>query len=275
MQYVYSKGTVLDKTVDYLKELLVQNEQLTHGAKLAEKSAGTISILQGQMAALEKDNSLLRSQLMQFGVDVNNPSTGARSVPLAQALLQQCAPQPTYIPAPASTGNQMATQQLLASLAQNLASSNSSLLSSVAQQVMPATSMISMPQLSSSQLTPTPPNASPQIPQMGVLHNPQNVSVTQSVPLINLLVQTLASFANTAPVQANSLPRIAVPQFHPQIANQSNLSAAAAATLLNTILVANMLGGGGTPSSHNDNGSNAIGNSVLNSVEHQGNPDKK
>eukprot|EP00731_Ephydatia_muelleri_P012322 Em0006g1216a len=244
--YVYSKGTVLDKTVDYLKELLILNEQLTHSAKLAEKSAGTISVLQSQVAALEKDNSALRSQLMQFGLDINNqPTTGPRSVPLAQALLQQCSPQATYIPA-ASAGNQMSTQQLLASLAQNLASSNSSLLSSVAQQVqLPTSSMLSMPQqLSSSQLTPTPPNASPQIPQLGALHGVQNTSVNQSVPLINLLVQTLASFANPAPVQATSLPRIAVPQFHPQLANQSNLSAAAAATLLNTILVANMLGGG-------------------------------
>eukprot|EP00731_Ephydatia_muelleri_P012313 Em0006g1207a len=52
--------------------------------------------------------------------------------------------------------------------------------------------------------------------------------------------------------QATSLPRIAVPQFHPQLANQSNLSTAAAATLLNTILIANMLGRGGSPSPHND-----------------------
>eukprot|EP00731_Ephydatia_muelleri_P012295 Em0006g1189a len=52
--------------------------------------------------------------------------------------------------------------------------------------------------------------------------------------------------------RATSLPRIAVPQFHPQLANQSNLSTAAAATLLNTILVANMLGRGGSPSPHND-----------------------
>ncbi|KAL5499638.1 hypothetical protein EMCRGX_G011090 [Ephydatia muelleri] len=229
--YVYSKGTVLDKTVDYLKELLILNEQLTHSAKLAEKSAGTISVLP------EPGSGPGEGQL--------RPQVPADAV---RALLQQCSPQATYIPA-ASAGNQMSTQQLLASLAQNLASSNSSLLSSVAQQVqLPTSSMLSMPQqLSSSQLTPTPPNASPQIPQLGALHGVQNTSVNQSVPLINLLVQTLASFANPAPVQATSLPRIAVPQFHPQLANQSNLSAAAAATLLNTILVANMLGGGGQP----------------------------
>ena len=340
--YVYSKGTVLDKTVDYLKELLLQNEQLTHGTRLAEKSAGTISALQSQIAALEKDNTLLRSQLMQFGLDIGNPQmTGPRSVPLAHALLQQCTPQATYIPT-SSVGNQMVTNQLLASLAQNLASSNSSLLSSVAQQVqlpsssiaqqvqlpsssmlssvgqqvqlpsssmlssigqqvqLPSSSMLSsiaqqiqfpsssmlssvgqqvqLPsssvgqQLYSSQLTPTPPNAYPQIPQLGALHTS---AVNQSVPLINLLVQTLASFANPAPVQATSLPRIAVPQFHPQFANQSNLSAAAAATLLNTILVANMLGGGGAPSPHNDSGSGTISSSVLNSINHQANQETK
>lgn len=273
--YVYSKGTVLDKTVDYLKELLLQNEQLTHATKLAEKSAGTISVLQSQIAALEKDNALLRSQLMQFGLDINNSSAGARSMPLAQALLQQCAPQPSYIPT-VSNSNQMATQQLLASLAQNLASSNSSLLSSVTQQVLPPPPpILSMPQLSSSQLTPTPPNAAPQIPQLGVLHGVQNASMNQSVPLINLLVQTLASFANPPPAQATSLPRIALPQFHPQLANQSNLSAAAAATLLNTILVANMLGGGGTPGPHGDNSGGAVTGSVMNNVDHQPNQEPK
>ena len=83
------------------------------------------------------------------------------------------------------------------------------------------------------------------------------------------------SFANPAPVQATSLPRIAVPQFHPQLANQSNLSTAAAATLLNTILVANMLGRGGSPSPHNDSVSGTINSSVLHSINHQANQETK
>ena len=69
MQYVYSKGTVLDKTVEYLKELLAQNEQLSATAKLAEKSANALSVLQNQIAVLEKENAFLRAQIIQFGID--------------------------------------------------------------------------------------------------------------------------------------------------------------------------------------------------------------
>eukprot|EP00731_Ephydatia_muelleri_P012318 Em0006g1212a len=67
-----------------------------------------------------------------------------------------------------------------------------------------------------------------------------------------ILEELKKRYPKAAPVQATSLPRIAVPQFHPQLANQSNLSTAAAATLLNTILVAKMLERGGSPSPHND-----------------------
>ena len=69
LQYVYSKGTVLDKTVEYLKELMSQNEQLAATAKLAEKSANALSVLQNQIAVLEKENAFLRAQIIQFGID--------------------------------------------------------------------------------------------------------------------------------------------------------------------------------------------------------------
>jgi len=59
-QYVYSKGTVLDKTVEYLRELIAQNEQLSSTAKLAEKSANALSVLQNQITVLEKENAFLR-----------------------------------------------------------------------------------------------------------------------------------------------------------------------------------------------------------------------
>ena len=59
-QYVYSKGTVLDKTVEYLKDLISQNEQLASTAKLAEKSANALSLLQNQITVLEKENAFLR-----------------------------------------------------------------------------------------------------------------------------------------------------------------------------------------------------------------------
>ncbi|XP_064407407.1 upstream stimulatory factor 2-like [Halichondria panicea] len=63
--YVYSKGTVLDKTVDYLKELVFQNEQLTASAKIAEKSTKALN----QILVLEKENAFLRAQIIQFGID--------------------------------------------------------------------------------------------------------------------------------------------------------------------------------------------------------------
>ena len=65
LQYVYSKGTVLDKTVDYLKELVFQNEQLTASAKIAEKSTKALN----QILVLEKENAFLRAQIIQFGID--------------------------------------------------------------------------------------------------------------------------------------------------------------------------------------------------------------
>ncbi len=63
--YVYSKGTVLDKTVDYLEELVFQNEQLTASAKIAEKSTKALN----QILVLEKENAFLRAQIIQFGID--------------------------------------------------------------------------------------------------------------------------------------------------------------------------------------------------------------
>lgn len=68
-QYVYSKGTVLDKTVEYLKELMAQNEQLATTAKIAEKSASALAVLQNQIGVLEKENAFLRAQIIQFGID--------------------------------------------------------------------------------------------------------------------------------------------------------------------------------------------------------------
>jgi hypothetical protein len=55
--------------VEYLKELMTQNEQLAATAKLAEKSANALSVLQNQIAVLEKENAFLRAQIIQFGID--------------------------------------------------------------------------------------------------------------------------------------------------------------------------------------------------------------
>lgn len=143
---------MLDKTVEYLKELITQNEQLAGTAKLAEKSANALSLLQNQITVLEKENAFLRAQIIQFGIDAaassSLPSNVNRPIinsPLAQSLLNtvvqtsQTAPTPVAPQAPPSlppqnpggANTQAAAQQLLLSLAQTL--TNSPLLTSLAQ----------------------------------------------------------------------------------------------------------------------------------------------
>ena len=46
--------------MEYLKDLISQNEQLASTAKLAEKSANALSLLQNQITVLEKENAFLR-----------------------------------------------------------------------------------------------------------------------------------------------------------------------------------------------------------------------
>ena len=88
-QYVYSKGTVLEKTVEYIKELITQNEQLTATAKLAEKSASALHVLQNQITVLEKENVFLRTQMIQCGLETTGVLSARNilSSPLAHSLL--------------------------------------------------------------------------------------------------------------------------------------------------------------------------------------------
>ena len=115
--------------MEYVRELILQNEQLAGTAKLAEKSASAISILQNQITVLEKENTFLRAQMVQLGIDASPNALGnARSLlsnPLAQSLLNT---QVTPPPPPAPPAN---TSQLLVSLAQTL--TNNPLLASLAQ----------------------------------------------------------------------------------------------------------------------------------------------
>ena len=117
--------------MEYVRELILQNEQLAGTAKLAEKSASAISILQNQITVLEKENTFLRAQMVQLGIDASPNALGnARSLlsnPLAQSLLNtQVTPPPPPPPAPPAN-----TSQLLVSLAQTL--TNNPLLASLAQ----------------------------------------------------------------------------------------------------------------------------------------------
>lgn len=267
--------------MEYLKELLAQNEQLAGTAKLAEKSANALSLLQNQITVLEKENAFLRAQIIQFGIDAaasnSQPSNVNRQIlnsPLAQSLLNTVAqasqqsstpipqplappPPPPPPPAPQNPGGpntQATAQQLLISLAQSL--TNSPLLTTPAQnpaQVLvtssPSQLTTSTPAITStpahlmpsSQITPQqappPPAATPQ--------PPVGSSPSQVAPLINSLVQTLASIASTSSISKPSPPITTTqtlpppPQATPTPSPASGgLSAAAAASLLNTLIMA-------------------------------------
>jgi len=147
-----------------------KNEKLANTAKLAEKSASALALVQNQIAVLEKENAFLRAQIIQFGIDAAASSSGATShlqqqqhqqqhqsasmlnrpfpsSPLAQSLLntiaQSSQPSGTSMAMPPATpplplasvgldpSNPAAAQQLLISLAQTL--TNSPLLAPLSQ----------------------------------------------------------------------------------------------------------------------------------------------
>ena len=169
---------------------MTQNDQLAAAAKLAEKSAGALSVLQNQIAVLEKENAFLRAQIIQFGIDAaassgsQSSAGGSRQLlnsPLAQSLLSSVSQSPQVASAiningatsastppaisssPSSsvgqgqqtTTTQLAAQQLLISLAQSL--TNSPLLTSQS------------PSTSSSPLT-QPITTSPASAQLSMSH---------------------------------------------------------------------------------------------------------
>lgn len=258
-QYVYSKGTVLDKTVEYLKELITQNEQLAGTAKLAEKSANALSLLQNQITVLEKENAFLRAQIIQFGIDAaassSQQASGNRQIlntPLAQSLLntvaQASAPVPQAPPPPPPPQNMMgantqtAAQQLLLSLAQSL--TNSPLLTT--PHTLVSSSPTHLPSSTPLTVTSTPTRLPAPVQSLSPVppHQPpqNNAAGNNSLaPILNSLVQTLASLANTSPVPKASPPiSVPRPQTPPRAPPTSSggLSAAAAASLLNTLIMA-------------------------------------
>lgn len=253
-----------------MKELIAQNEQLAGTAKLAEKSANALSLLQNQITVLEKENAFLRAQIIQFGIDAaasnSQPSNVNRQIlnsPLAQSLLNTVAqatqaPPPPPPPPPQNLGGlntQATAQQLLISLAQSL--TNSPLLTTPTAQNQPplvpnVTSSPSRLVSSASPLTATSTPSriisslapvTPQQPPMLALQPPAAGSNSQ---LLSSLVQTLASLANTSmspPISKASPPAPIITtraQTPPQSMPTSGggLSAAAAASLLNTLIMA-------------------------------------
>lgn len=292
LQYVYSKGTVLDKTVEYLKELMTQNEQLAGTAKLAEKSANALSLLQNQITVLEKENAFLRAQIIQFGIDAaasssqSGPGRQLLNSPLAQSLLNTVAQSPQVsaspLPVTANQASQNAAQQLLLSLAQSL--TNSPLLTSLTQTANNAastlqaqTSSSSTPLLTSSQITAaqvtpsrltTPPLSNPSPPQLLQSAISGSATPPQTTPGLSSLVQTLASITNTTTSPSNPInkPSTLASSAPPQ--GSGGLSAAAAASLLNTLILAqNVLTGGSGPNGSGQSGATLTdSSSVLSTV---------
>ena len=271
VQYVYSKGTVLDKTVEYLKDLIVQNNQLSTTAKLAEKSANALSVLQNQITVLEKENAFLRAQIIQLGIDATASSQTAAlsrqllSSPLTGFLNPPPPPPPPSLP---SSSTHTAAQQLILSLAQSLSGNpllGQSVPPSVSLTPSPSTppKLNSLPTLTPSQLVYSLAS-SPSLPTSTL-----SIAAPLTTPILTSLVQTLASIANTSTSPSMPLPKatpLATPPPLPMLGSHApGISATAAASLLNTLLLAQNVLNIGTTSGQAE-GSNGVASSVLNTV---------
>ena len=199
------------------------NEQLTTTAKLAEKSSSALQVLQNQITVLEKENSFLRTQMIQLGID-NTAGLNARSLlssPLAQSLLNSQAA--AAAAAAAASPPVPTTTQLLVSLAQTL--SANPLLASLAQNtaaLQAAAAAANAPAVTASpSLPPPPPTSTP--PQISQPLQAQLNSSANAHQVMNTLVQSLASIAttNTSPSQPPAPPNLT-----------------AAASLINSLIMA-------------------------------------
>ncbi|XP_061521457.1 upstream stimulatory factor 2 [Phycodurus eques] len=70
-----SKGGILSKACDYIRELRQNNQRLQESYKEVERVELDNELLRQQLEELKSDNALLRAQLQQHGVEVNGDST--------------------------------------------------------------------------------------------------------------------------------------------------------------------------------------------------------
>ncbi|XP_037549299.1 upstream stimulatory factor 2 [Nematolebias whitei] len=70
-----SKGGILSKACDYIRELRQKNQQLQDGSKDAERVQMENELLRQQMEELKNENALLQAKLQQHGVEVNGDET--------------------------------------------------------------------------------------------------------------------------------------------------------------------------------------------------------
>lgn len=264
---------MLDKTVEYLKDLIVQNEQLSTTAKLAEKSANALSVLQNQITVLEKENAFLRAQIIQLGIDATaSTQTAALSRQLLSSPLTGLLTPPP--PSISSTSTHTAAQQLILSLAQSLSGSplfgQSVSVPPVSLTPAPSTppKAHTLSTLTPSQLVSSLTSVSPSLPTLTSTSSP---ATSLTTPILTSLVQTLASIANTSTTPSMPLPKVTPlptsPHPLPLLGSQTQgISATAAASLLNTLLLAQNVLNIGTTTSGQSEGSNGVPGSVLNTV---------
>ncbi|XP_037119242.1 upstream stimulatory factor 2 isoform X1 [Syngnathus acus] len=70
-----SKGGILSKACDYIRELRQNNQRLQESCKEVERIELDNELLRQQLEELKGDNALLRAQLQQHGVELNGDST--------------------------------------------------------------------------------------------------------------------------------------------------------------------------------------------------------
>ncbi|XP_031730711.1 upstream stimulatory factor 2 isoform X2 [Anarrhichthys ocellatus] len=70
-----SKGGILSKACDYIRELRQSNQRLQDSYKEVERVEMDNELLRQQIEELKNDNALLRAQLQQHGVEVNGDAT--------------------------------------------------------------------------------------------------------------------------------------------------------------------------------------------------------
>ncbi|XP_037831712.1 LOW QUALITY PROTEIN: upstream stimulatory factor 2 [Kryptolebias marmoratus] len=70
-----SKGGILSKACDYIRELRQKNQQLQDGSKEVERVQMENELLRQQIEELKNENALLQAKLQQHGVEVNGDDT--------------------------------------------------------------------------------------------------------------------------------------------------------------------------------------------------------
>ena len=68
--FLQSKGGILAKACDYIQELRSINARLMGSAERADHSSVDVDMLTNQMLLLKKQNSLLRSFILQKGLQI-------------------------------------------------------------------------------------------------------------------------------------------------------------------------------------------------------------